>query len=205
MLCFVACTSSRNSISGEERNFYEEVFCVMQNEKLNFKTPNNPHVDSLYIYEAYYIDRSSIYYNMLNVGFHQNFFVSNIGTQEKWKFYSYINELAKLKLVHNINLSCYENSNLKFISRKEILENNFNSRIFMYSPLIKKLNGDYIIYEQEYGDPEYCYSYVFRMIEGEIKFVDREFYTGGGNLEVTDYLNTVNFNQSYSDFLKSLN
>jgi len=206
-MIFYSCISSQIQPVSKEDKLYTEVFCELMRAKHQFRTPNNISRDTVYILDEYFIDSTSLYYNQMNVMFEVGFidsinFPNHKQGPELWNSIKKFNAQMNVKQHHNINATCLDTMKVKFISANDAALVKRKHPIFLYSPLIPIKEGLYKIYEDDMpSSSEYYYSYTLKNVDGRFKYIRRTFYTDVFWKIKEDYIKTVDFNQSYEEYI----
>ena len=199
-----SCKITGQSINNENDNLYIEALnCVF-----DFRFDNKHRLDNgvLNIYEKYYIDTKSLYYQNHNFSFHLEFIDSTShpyknATKVDWNSFKTFSSFCDVIGTHNKELSVYKHSNLRFLSNADIEERKKQNDVFIYSPLIPFGKDHYLIYETFYYPySEYDYVYKLKKVDVGFEFISFSHYADFLTSKV-DYMKTINFDQTYEEYM----
>lgn len=207
LLVFWGCKTSKENNLIEEDRLFSEAFCVIMKAKHEFKTPNNTSKDTLFVLDEYYIDTTSLYYNQMNAMFEIGYidstnFPNHTKGTEHWSTFQRFSAKRATRNHHIIDLDCLDSMNIKFISEKNVEATSQKSRTFLFSPMIKLNEEHYEIYEHDIRRPaEYYYAYILKRVGNSFEFVRRRYYEDLFWPVREDYMNTIDFDQAYKEFV----
>ena len=211
LIVFYSCAVTKQISHNKVDNLYCEAFCTLMIAKHEFNTPNNVRRDTLFILDEYYMDTTSIYYNQKNFNF-ELCFVDTInfphykGDSEHWAEFQKFNAARNIKKHHNIKAECLDTMKLKFISERDVNSVTKKGRTFLYSPLIRIKENNYIIYEHDMAiQSDYYYAYMLKRVDNRFEFIKRRYYSDTFLAVKEDYMKTINFDQTYEGFINKKN